>query len=272
MSNYIMRRNEELALKWALGHTSSGAACLLLEGPPGCGKSAFAEHISKTLDAPLIPHQMHAWSDADELFVGVDVVAAVAGDVPNVRQQGVLALAATQSQQGRVVVLLDEIDKASERTEALLLDWLQSGRVPVQPGKHLMTNQRNLIVVLTSNAQRDLSDALLRRCRRVRMDPLEERVQLELLIELCPKVPKGVVKLGQRAATTLAERSASDVSLQEIQNFLNEVLEAETAEDIRLALSGWVARNPRGHQLAMIHDVAPIMAEIKASRSLRPNR
>ena len=65
-----------------------GIRALLVMGPPGAGKTYLAECLALGLEARLIIGQLHAWSDADELFYGVDPAAAVAGDAERVRQPG----------------------------------------------------------------------------------------------------------------------------------------------------------------------------------------
>ena len=226
-----------------------GATALLLAGAPGVGKSALAEALAGALGAELVVSQLHAWTDADELFVGVDVAAAVAGDARAVRQPGVLARAAELAEEGTVVLLLDEVDKAPERAEALLLDWLQTGRVPVAPGRHLRTRLDRVLVVLTSNGQRELGDALLRRCRRVEVPPLPVTAQ-EQILATWTGLPPGLVRVAWKAARLVAEADGAALSLQEGRHLLGELLLAEDLAEVRLSLAGWAARGPAGRALA----------------------
>ena len=142
---YHARREEALAVEGALRALGAGrVAALLCEGPAGCGKTCLAEALAELLGGGYIYHLLHSWSDDQELLVGVDVAAAVAGDAEHVRQPGVLARAAELSQtatrEAPAVLCLDEIDKVQEGTANLLLDFLQTGRVPVRPGEHLATD------------------------------------------------------------------------------------------------------------------------------------
>ena len=195
-TGYIPRRTDIVGLAGTLllVDQKAGAKAMVIMGPPGTGKSAFAAAVAKALSSELVVYQCHSWSDADELFVGVDVSAAVSGDASSVRQDVVLARVAKLSQEKGVVLLLDELDKTMERTESLLLDWLQSGRVPIKPGVHLQTNLNNVLVVATSNEQRDLTEAGTRRFCRLVMNPLDVKTQIAL-IHTRSGIPVGICKL-----------------------------------------------------------------------------
>tara|TARA_Y100000004_G_C8956684_1_gene431177 strand:+ start:2333 stop:3205 length:873 start_codon:yes stop_codon:yes gene_type:complete len=250
---YMPRRSDVLALIQTIMSDVSrgGSKAMLLEGPPGTGKSAFAEAVAKITSSRFVPYQFHSWSDADELFVGVDVCAAVAGDSEAVRQEGVLAKVARLSADSTVVLLLDEIDKAPERTEYLLLDWLQTGRVPVQPGVHLQTNQKNVLVFITSNAHRELSDATKRRLCRLMMQPLPVRQQ-EILIRSRTGLDKGFVRILWKMARLVASSENNEaLSIQEGIRFAEAVWRhAECKEDIQIFLSQWAARTDKGRRAA----------------------
>jgi MoxR-like ATPase len=130
-------------------HNKKDMSIKILIGPPGVGKTREAILHAKKTGGELVYHLLHQWSDADELFYGINVVAAVAGDADNVKQEGVLTRAARLSLTQRVTLCLDEIDKSTEATEALLLDFLQYGRVPVAPGVQMQANLSNISIFIT---------------------------------------------------------------------------------------------------------------------------
>lgn len=239
-------------------------------GPPGCGKTRRAEMAARDSGAALVYYQCHSWTDADELFVGVDVAAAVAGDASNVRQDGVLTRAARLSQRGPVVLVLDELDKAPERAEALLLDYLQSGRAPFAPGHHVQANLDNLEVYITSNNVRPLSDALLRRGRRVWMRPLTAEMVEQIALDQTG-APAGVIATLRKAAWAVAAAEDRDhVTVAEFVPLVLEVLEAQSIDDIRDALAGWAARTEAGAAYALrCKESAPVWAELQVSRRVR---
>lgn len=267
---YHFRREEELALKSMLLQRD-GARVMLLEGQPGTGKTFLPECLAQKCELELVFDQFHAWTDSDQLFVGVDVSSAVAGDAANVRQDGVLAqvarLSADASLERPIVLVLDEIDKAPERVEYLLLDWLQSGRVPVAPGVQLETKLSNVLVFITSNAVRQLGDALMRRVRRVRLQPLPVAV-VDEIVNKATGAPGGVCKIARKAAYDVAESEQTFCSPQELIRLVDELLSVcESVDDVRLSLAGWAAKTTAGAEHARGSKFAPALwSEVKKAQ------
>jgi MoxR-like ATPase len=105
---YSAGREVLLAVLGALNLLSSGQpGILLITGAPGVGKTFLAESLAKALNANLVYGLLHSWSDDQELFSGIDVASAVAGDAGNVRQPGLLARAAELSQRSLTILCLD---------------------------------------------------------------------------------------------------------------------------------------------------------------------
>lgn len=191
---------------------------VLFTGHPGTGKTSFSEHYASHREAQYFYFLCHPWVTDEHLFSVLDV-AAVAIGVEHKEQAftpGILRMAAEASLQGPVVLCLDEIDKVSTKVETLLLDFLQTGRVPLPDHRQIQANQQNLVVFLTSNGQRQLSDALLRRLYRFEMQFLPGPVEADI-IRHQTGAPMPVIKKVVQLATVLRQsEEASKPSLTEM--------------------------------------------------------
>jgi MoxR-like ATPase len=239
----------------------------IISGPPGVGKTRHAELYAQQHDMALVYYQCHAWTDADELYFGVNVQAAVAGEVGKVRQPGVLAIAAESSNCRPTCLILDELDKTSDKAEALLLDFLQSGRVPIAPGQHIVADIDSLVVFIITNGYRDFSDALLRRGRRIWMKPLPINQQTEIIAEKA-KCPVGLARVAWKAARWVAmQEGNSSLSMQEGWNMIKELLSSPAPackEAVEEALAGWAARTANGAEAVKnCPFVSALLAELK---------
>ncbi len=234
---------------------------LLIEGAPGLGKSSLATAMAKAIDAELIVYQCHDWSDADELFVGIDVPSVVAGNVEGVEREGVLLRASRLSQEKPSILLLDELDKARPRAEALLLDWLQTGRCYVGPGRHVMAKQDNLIVMITSNAMREISPALRRRVRTLRIATMEPRAWNAAVRRMVPWCSSAVVKQVHELVSARWEVPPAPAS---VAAFLSECLAiVDTTEALLVA---WRAHGLPDKRVPSSGTCGTLLQAIRAAR------
>ena len=154
------------------------AVCL--EGPPGAGKTEFAKTYTKLSNelfknVELVDYQCDATTGKTELFEDINISAAIRGDADNVNIPGKLIEAIKKVNSGkRVVLFIDEYDKAREETDALLLQFLQSGKIhSTQHGDLEIKDEYKgkLQVILCKNDMREeLSGPLSRRIRIIRLD------------------------------------------------------------------------------------------------------
>lgn len=244
LPGYVARPQELAALRFIVHGRVAGARALFLEGAPGTGKTFLGECLAKGQEWPLVFIQCHSWISDQELFEGIDVAAAVAGDADSVRRDGALLAAAKASLQGRVVLIVDEIDKAPERVDALLLDFLQSGRVPSEGGV-VEANLNNLLVMITSNRVREVHPALLRRCRRLQMAPLPNET-FDRLVSERAEVGLALARQIRRVCQGATAADQQETSVQEAVNFAEELKFGSTRGDVLLAAEGWAARGPKG--------------------------
>ena len=148
---------------------------LLLEGEAGVGKTEASKAIARALGARLIrlqcyegldvAHAVYEWNYSRQLL---HIRAAQEGTVDEQELFGPEflirrpLLEAIESDD-RIVLLIDEIDRADEEFEAFLLEVLSDFQITI-PEIGTVNAKRRPVVILTSNRTRELHDALKRRC------------------------------------------------------------------------------------------------------------
>lgn len=156
---------------------------LLIEGPAGVGKTELAKAIAATAAAELIRLQcyegidearaLYEWNHAKQLLR----ITATEGDSWDSTREHVFTeefllsrplLAAIRNPEP-TVLLIDELDKADVELEGLLLEVLGDYQVSI-PELGTIRAVRKPFVILTSNANRELSEALKRRCLYLHID------------------------------------------------------------------------------------------------------
>jgi len=260
LPGYTARDEELAALRMLLYGRVAGVRALFLEGVPGCGKTFLGECLAKGQQCPLVFYQCHSWTSDQELFEGINVTAAVAGDSDSVRRDGCLTAAVKHSLSGKVVLLIDELDKAPERVDALLLDFLQSARVPYAGGT-LVGNKDNLLVFITSNAVREPHPALVRRCRRLKMTELDKNVFDNLLVSNT-QVSLAVARQVRRICRIVAAEDVQTASLQEAINFCEELKFVKSTAEVAMAAKGWAVRGSKGENYLASEKGQTMLAEL----------
>jgi MoxR-like ATPase len=144
---------------------------LLVKGEPGTGKTLLAEAIAEALGAALIPWHVKSTTRAQDGLYVYDTVQRLYdsrfgdGDVRDIRRYIKLGpLGEALSAPKQVVLLIDEVDKADIEFPNDLLHELDRMRFRVtETGDEVVAKERP-IVVITSNNEKELPDAFLRRC------------------------------------------------------------------------------------------------------------
>jgi MoxR-like ATPase len=148
---------------------------LLLTGEAGTGKTQLAFEISRALDLQMEEARCKSTFKGEELCYVYDTVLRLndsrfgsgdtGRDVNNIWDYlrfGPIGRAFLADD--RRVLLLDEIDKTDSDTQDNLLDVLEDGSFVIREINHKISAQQRPIIIITSNAKRELSDPFLRRC------------------------------------------------------------------------------------------------------------
>ena len=159
------------ALKMAVDAAIVLEKPLLIKGEPGTGKTVLAEAVAESLGAELISWHIKSTTKAQQGLYEYDAVARLrdsqlgdprVGDISHYIRQGKLWQAFAASQ--RPVLLIDEIDKADiEFPNDLLLELDRMEFDVYETGERIKARQRP-VVIITSNNEKELPDAFLRRC------------------------------------------------------------------------------------------------------------
>ena len=144
---------------------------LLVKGEPGTGKTVLAREIARSLDVPIIEWHIKSTTKAQQGLYEYDAVSRLRDcqlgdervhDIRNYIRRGKLWDAFTHA--ARPVLLIDEIDKADiEFPNDLLLELDRMEFFVYETGETIKAIRRP-IVIITSNNEKELPDAFLRRC------------------------------------------------------------------------------------------------------------
>jgi MoxR-like ATPase len=196
---------------------------ILVEGPPGVGKTELAKKIAEYLSTTLIRMQcyegldeakaLYEWKYGKQLLY-TQLLKDQLGDVMNgakgldesvsrLHQFGDIfysdefleprPLLQALRQEGGAVLLIDEIDKADQEFEAFLLELLSDYQVSI-PEIGTIKAKSKPIVILTSNNTRELGDALKRHCLHLYIPFPEPKLEQEIISVKVPELDAALQK------------------------------------------------------------------------------
>ena len=217
---------------------------LLVKGEPGTGKTVLAHEISKALDAPLIEWNVKSTTKAQQGLYEYDAVARLRDgqlgdervhDISNYIKRGKLWEAFTSPE--LPVLLIDEIDKADIEFPNDLLQELDRMSFDVYETHETIEAKERPIVVITSNNEKELPDAFLRRCFFHYIKFPDRETMRDIIDVHFPNIQKTLVSKAMdmfyelREVPGLKKKPSTSELLDWLKLLLNEDMPLEVLQD-----------------------------------------
>ena len=165
--NYITTEDLEMAVNAAINLEKP----LLVKGEPGTGKTELAKQVAKKLGLKLFEWNIKSTTKAHQGLYEYDAVSRLrdsqlgdkkVNDIKNYIKKGTIWSAFSSKE--KAVLLIDEIDKADIEFPNDLLHELDKMKFLVYETGEVVSAKKRPIVIITSNNEKELPDAFLRRC------------------------------------------------------------------------------------------------------------
>ncbi|MBJ7288101.1 MoxR family ATPase [Williamsia sp.] len=253
---------------------------LLVEGPAGVGKTELARAISQTAGAELVRLQcyegidearaLYEWNHAKQILhiqsTGQRGWDETKADIFSEEFLLPRPLLRAISRTEPTVLLIDEVDKADVDVEGLLLEVLSDFAVTI-PEMGTVTAVRRPIVLLTSNATRELSEALKRRCLYLYIDFPDAAREHDILSSRVPGLSDSLAREMVRIIGVLRSLDLrKKPSVAETIDWGNTLLALGIGEKPGRGLDDALIKRTLGVVLKHRPDLATAAAELKLDR------
>ena len=217
---------------------------LLVKGEPGTGKTVLAHEVAQSLGMDLLEWHIKSTTKAQQGLYEYDAVSRLRDsqlgdervkDIANYIKRGKLWDAFTHDE--RAVLLIDEIDKADIEFPNDLLQELDRMEFNVYETGETVTAKHRPIVIITSNNEKELPDAFLRRCFFHYIKFPDDETMREIVNVHYPDIKNRLVKAALGAFYSLREipglkkKPSTSELLDWIKLLLNEDIDPETIRE-----------------------------------------